>query len=70
MYLEYPLRTTMVKAAREAGLELDASLGSFWQYTLRFRKPDGAASAAAETPSGSVTSRGTTGSRSQPQPQK
>ncbi len=36
-YLDYPLRSTMVEQAERAGFELEASLGNFFHYTLRFK---------------------------------
>ena len=36
---DYPLKSTTVKIGREAGFILDEALGSFWNYTVRFRKP-------------------------------
>jgi ubiquinone/menaquinone biosynthesis C-methylase UbiE len=35
----YPLRGTTVKKCVGAGFLPDAAAGSFWNYTLRFRKP-------------------------------
>jgi len=35
---EYPLRTSTIKHCRREGFEVDASLGRFWNYTVRFRK--------------------------------
>ncbi len=37
-WLDYPLRSTLVKQAEKAGFELESSRGNFFHYTLRFRK--------------------------------
>ena len=37
---DYPLRSTTVRRGLAAGFELDAALGNFWTYTVRFKKPD------------------------------
>jgi len=36
---DYPWKSTTIKIGKEASLVLDEALGSFWQYTVRFRKP-------------------------------
>ncbi len=36
---DYPWKSTTIKMGKEAGLVLDEASGSFWQYTVRFRKP-------------------------------
>ena len=36
---DYPWKSTTIKIGKEAGLVLDEASGSFWQYTVRFRKP-------------------------------
>jgi ubiquinone/menaquinone biosynthesis C-methylase UbiE len=36
---DYPLRSTTVRTGQEQGFVLEASMGSFWNYTVRFRKP-------------------------------
>jgi len=36
---DYPLKSTTIKIGREAGFILDRALGSFWNYTVRFRRP-------------------------------
>ncbi len=36
---DYPLRSTTIKLGEEAGFAVDANLGNFWNYTIRFRKP-------------------------------
>ena len=36
---DYPLKSTVIKLGKEAGFVLDKVLGSFWNYTVRFRKP-------------------------------
>jgi SAM-dependent methyltransferase len=35
---DYPLRSTTIKDGASAGFEVQASLGSFWYYTIRFVK--------------------------------
>jgi ubiquinone/menaquinone biosynthesis C-methylase UbiE len=35
---DYPLRSTTVKMGQAAGFTVDAVLGSFWTYTVRFNK--------------------------------
>ncbi len=36
---DYALRSTTVRLGEEAGFEVDAVLGNFWSYTVRFSKP-------------------------------
>lgn len=36
---DYPLKSTTVKDGENAGFILDAVEGSFWNYTVRFKKP-------------------------------
>jgi ubiquinone/menaquinone biosynthesis C-methylase UbiE len=36
---DYPFRATVVKAGRREGFIFDESQGSFWNYTVRFKKP-------------------------------
>ncbi len=36
---DYPLRSTTIRLGREAGFDLDDALGSFFSYTVRFKKP-------------------------------
>ena len=36
---DYPLRSTTVKLCEREGFNLDEVLGSFWHYTVRFKKP-------------------------------
>jgi len=36
---DYPLKSTTIRIAREAGFILDKALGSFWNYTVRFKRP-------------------------------
>ncbi|MGD8814496.1 MAG: methyltransferase domain-containing protein [Anaerolineales bacterium] len=36
---DYPLKSTTLRDGHRAGFEVDAVLGSFWNYTVRFRKP-------------------------------
>lgn len=36
---DYPLKSTTIKIGRDAGFVLGEALGSFWNYTVRFRKP-------------------------------
>lgn len=34
----YPLKSTVIKMGKEAGFILDEASGSFWNYTVRFKK--------------------------------
>jgi len=36
---DYPLKSTTIKIGKKAGFVLDEALGSLWNYTVRFRKP-------------------------------
>ena len=36
---DYPLKSTTIKIGREAGFILDEASGSFWNYTVRFKRP-------------------------------
>ena len=36
---DYPYRSTVVKLGVREGFMLDDSQGSFWHYTVRFKKP-------------------------------
>ncbi len=36
---DYPLRSTTIKLCKRAGFIVDESIGSFWNYTITFRKP-------------------------------
>ena len=36
---DYPLASTTIKEGEAAGFVFDAKLGTFWDYTVRFRKP-------------------------------
>jgi ubiquinone/menaquinone biosynthesis C-methylase UbiE len=36
---DYPRRSTTVKLGQREGFALEASLGNFWNYTVRFKKP-------------------------------
>ena len=36
---DYPLDTTTIKEGEAAGFTLEAKLGNFWDYTVRFKKP-------------------------------
>jgi ubiquinone/menaquinone biosynthesis C-methylase UbiE len=36
---DYPLKSTTIKIVKKAGFVLDEALGSFWNYTTRFKKP-------------------------------
>ncbi len=36
---DYPLMRTTIKQGTRAGLVVDAALGNWWTYTVRFRKP-------------------------------
>ncbi|MCJ7743280.1 MAG: methyltransferase domain-containing protein [Dehalococcoidales bacterium] len=36
---DYPLATTTIKEGEAAGFVFEAKLGTFWDYTVRFRKP-------------------------------
>jgi len=47
-YLDYPLRTTLVRQAERAGFELESSRGNFFHYTLRFKKSAAAVPAEKE----------------------
>jgi hypothetical protein len=46
---DYPLRSTTIRRGLAAGFELDAALGNFWTYTVRFRKPDKICSSRVST---------------------
>ena len=35
---DYPLKSTVIRQGRTAGLVLDGVFGNFWNYTVRFRK--------------------------------
>lgn len=35
---DYPLRSTTIRDGASAGFEVQASLGNFWYYTIRFKK--------------------------------
>jgi SAM-dependent methyltransferase len=37
---DYPLATTVIKEGEAAGFVFEAKLGTFWDYTVRFRKPE------------------------------
>ncbi|MBA7698507.1 2-methoxy-6-polyprenyl-1,4-benzoquinol methylase [subsurface metagenome] len=36
---DYPRRSTTIKLCQQEGFVLDGSLGNFWNYTVRFKKP-------------------------------
>ncbi len=36
---DYPLRSTTIKLCQREGFVLGSSLGNFWNYTVRFKKP-------------------------------
>jgi ubiquinone/menaquinone biosynthesis C-methylase UbiE len=36
---DYPFRSTVIKLGRREGFTLDGTQGSFWNYTVRFKKP-------------------------------
>ena len=36
---DYPLRSTTIRLGQHEGFVLDQSLGGFWNYTVRFKKP-------------------------------
>jgi ubiquinone/menaquinone biosynthesis C-methylase UbiE len=36
---DYPFRSTVIKLGRREGFLLDDTLGNFWNYTVRFKKP-------------------------------
>lgn len=55
-YLDYPLRTTLVRQAERAGFELESSRGNFFHYTLRFRKNGAPAPARKELAAAGVQS--------------
>ena len=38
---DYPLRSTTVRAGVLAGFRLEATMGNLWNYTVRFKKPQG-----------------------------
>ena len=38
---DYPLRSTTIKICQRQGFILDDSTGNLWNYTVRFRKPQG-----------------------------
>lgn len=38
---DYPRRSTTVKLCRREGFAVDANFGNLWNYTVRFRKPQG-----------------------------
>jgi ubiquinone/menaquinone biosynthesis C-methylase UbiE len=37
---DYPLATTTIKEGEAAGFVFEAKLGNFWDYTVRFKKPE------------------------------
>jgi len=37
---DYPLATTTIKESKAAGFVFEAKLGNFWDYTVRFKKPE------------------------------
>jgi ubiquinone/menaquinone biosynthesis C-methylase UbiE len=37
---DYPLATTTIKQGKAAGFVFEVKLGNFWDYTIRFKKPE------------------------------